>query len=122
MKILVDTSVFIDYLRTQTRENSSFAQLLDQGGIFASIITVGELYSGKSVQTEKGKEVVEKLLAGVEILYSKYDTAQKAGELRAKYNLVIADAFIAAEAIILNLPLATLDKKDFEKIKGLKII
>lgn len=89
--------------------------------LIVSLITVTELYSGKSVQTAKGRKVLEDILAGVEIRIPDLELAIKAGELRAKYQLSLADSYIACLAMDLGLPLSTFDLSDFGKIKELKI-
>jgi predicted nucleic acid-binding protein len=45
-----------------------------------------------------------------------------AGEIRAKNNIDLIDATIAATAVSEKLPIVTLNKKHFQKIPGLKLI
>jgi len=47
--------------------------------------------------------------------------SMRAGEIKAKYNLDLIDAIIGATAILHNLDLVTLNIKDFEKIRGIKL-
>ncbi len=47
---------------------------------------------------------------------------EKAGKIRREVEISLIDAIIAASALELNLSLATLNKKDFKKIKGLALI
>ncbi|KKR48084.1 MAG: PIN domain protein [Candidatus Curtissbacteria bacterium GW2011_GWA1_40_16] len=104
-KVLLDTSVIIDFLRRKDKEKSLFAHLLQEGNQTAvSIITHCELYAGKSVWEEKdAKEELE------------------AGQIRAKSDLNLLDAIIAATAKIYNLELATLNLKDFKKVEELHL-
>jgi len=68
-------------------------------------------------------EVLEKLLSNIEILPLEEKISKKAGQISASNNnLEIVDAIIAATAISHNLDLATLNIKDFHKIKGIKLL
>lgn len=49
-------------------------------------------------------------------------TSERAGEIRARYNVDIVDAIIAATALIHKLTLATLNIKDFEKIEEVSLL
>ena len=110
MKVVVDTSVIVDYLRTKDLK-SLFVKIKNTGDIVISLITVAELYCGKSVQ-EAGpeRETLEGIAGGAEIMIPDLKIAKSAGYLRAKYQSSLADAFIASLAIEMDLPLATLDK------------
>lgn len=50
------------------------------------------------------------------------DIAAKAIELRKNYTLKLADAIIAATALVQNFTLVTRNTKDFKKIKNLKLL
>lgn len=45
-----------------------------------------------------------------------------AGKIVAKTGIELIDAIIVATAFKCNLPLATLNMKDFGKVKGLKLV
>lgn len=123
-KILVDTSIIIDYLRTKDKDQTILYQLAEgKNELHASILTHTESYSGKSVWEEKEvRNTLKTLLRGIKILSLKEDVSEKAGEIRAKYGLQLVDAVIAATAINNKLTLATLNIKDFAKIDGVKLI
>lgn len=121
MVIVLDTSVVIDFLRRKKPEETWFYKInLEYEEIQLSLITVAELYSGRSAYTRDGMIKLNGLLKGVRIKSPNMEVAKKAGELKMKYKIHIPDAFIAALALDQNLPLATLDSGDFKKIKGLK--
>ena len=122
-KILLDTSVLIDFLRRKDKEKSLLVKLIREDYSLAiCLITHTELYAGKSVwQKKKARGELEKLLAGLEIIMPDQKVSCLAGELRAKYEVNLLDTLIAAEAIVSCLPLATLNLKDFAKIKKVKI-
>jgi predicted nucleic acid-binding protein len=50
------------------------------------------------------------------------ESAKESGILRRDFGLSLGDSFIAQLAIKENLVLATLNKKDFEKIKEIRLL
>lgn len=121
-KVLVDTSVLIDFLRRPKRRDSWYLNLAKQNQLVVSLITVAEIYSGRSAQTKAGKKVLEGILAGVEIRIPNLNIAMTAGAMRAKLDLSLADAFIASLGIVAKLPLASFNSKHFAKVVGLDLI
>lgn len=122
MKVVVDTSVAIDYLRRRDSEKSLYVKLSKHVEIIMSLLAVAELYSGRSVQQEGlAKKNLEEMLTGVEIIIPTIETVKIVGRLRARYDLSLPDAFVAALVLDLNIPLATLDVRDFKQIDGLKM-
>lgn len=117
MRLVVDSSVLVDYLRTLSEE-SLFFSLLDKE-LVLSLVTIGELYSGESAARQE-KEIGE-ILAFVQVESLDADLMKEAGEIRRETKISLLDAIIAATALRLNLPVATLNTKDFEKVKDLKI-
>lgn len=123
MKVVIDTSVAIDYLRRGDSKKTLYMTLSRKEEFVMSLVTVAELYAGRSAQKEeKQKGLIEEMLRGVEVIIPSLDTAKEAGKLRAEYQLSLGDAFVAALALDLNVPLATLDVRDFKKIDGLKML
>lgn len=123
-KVLLDTSIVIDFLRRKDKEKSQLF-FLSRGNnkLFVSIITHTELYSGKSAwENKKAHQELETLFSGIKILPLDEEISQKAGKIRAEHNTNLLDAIIAATAIEHSLLLSTLNLKDFEKIKDLKIL
>jgi len=119
--ILLDTSIFIDYLRQKNKEKSPLFKLTDNN-FYISLITHTELFSGKSVWEKKARqEEIETILYKITILPFSIETSKLAGKLRATYNTDLIDSIIAATAIINNLELVTLNAKDFKPIPDLKI-
>jgi len=122
MKVLADTSVIIEYLRKTKKEKTIFSSLLDSyATIFISIITAGELYAGKSVEKKEVVQEIEKLIQSVYIIDIDLELIKRAGEVRRKTDITLVDAIIAASSLRLDLPLATLNLKDFRKVKDLEI-
>lgn len=122
-KVLIDTSILIDFLRRKDKEKSLLFKLLRLNRQPAiALITHAELFAGKSVwRKKKARQELTDLIAGLEIILPNEEVSQLAGKFRAKYQINLLDAMIAAEAVISQLPLLTLNLKDFQKIRGLKL-
>ncbi len=122
-KLLVDSSIFIDFLRVKEKEKTPFFRLVKKNNQFyTSIIVHTEIYSGKSVW--KGEESyleVENLFSGIKILPITEEISKKVGELKANFMPDIVDAVLAATALLNKLTLVTLNIKDFNKIEELKL-
>lgn len=123
--ILVDTSILIDFFRKTDKSNSILINLVKKGYSFKiSAITEFEIYSG----TNKNQlSFWNQLLEKIEILAFDKEVVKVAVELNnalksKRKQIDIADLFIAATAINNKLPIATLNKKHFERIDNLKII
>lgn len=122
--ILVDTSIIIDYLRQKDKGKTTQFNL-EKGSykLFISIITYAESYAGKGIwERNEAKEILKKLLSGFQVLPLDEEISEQAGAIRARYDTSITDAIIAATAISHKLKLATLNTKDFNKIKTLKLL
>ncbi|HTK20590.1 MAG TPA: type II toxin-antitoxin system VapC family toxin [Mucilaginibacter sp.] len=123
--MVIDTSLFIEFLRSKQKENTKLYNLTDSTPYYLSPVTLFELFMG-ATSAEKEKDV-RTLTDGLNILPFDDTIALKAGhiyhELRKKNQLIeFRDIFIAATCLVNELPLATLNKKHFERIEGLTII
>lgn len=120
---MLDTSVLIDFLRRKDKEKNLLVQIIHSGySPVISLITQTELFAGESVwRSKKARKELENLLSGLEMILINKKVSQSAGKIRVKYQINLLDAIIAAEAIVSNLPLATLNVKDFKKIRKIKI-
>lgn len=123
-KVLLDTSVLIDFLRRKDKEKSLLVKIIRSGYSPAiSLITHTELYAGKSIwKSKKARTELENLLSGLEIIIIHEKVSRLAGKLRAKYEINLLDAMVAAEAATSNLSLATLNLKDFNKIREISLL
>ena len=123
--VLADTSILIDYFRKTDKSNSSLISLLEQGYDFAiSAISYQEIYSGT---TPAQLPFWQDLLKQTTVLAFSQNIAQIAvdinDELKKKRKQIdMADLFIAATAITHNLPIATLNRRHFERIDSLNIM
>jgi predicted nucleic acid-binding protein len=122
-KVVVDTSVLIDFLRARDKANTLFTTLVASDyQLCISIITHTELYAGKSVwERQVARRDLNTLLSNLKLLPLTENISQKAGQLKAKHNIDLLDAIIAASAINNHIELATINTKHFRHIRGLKI-
>ncbi|HRO43951.1 MAG TPA: type II toxin-antitoxin system VapC family toxin [Flavipsychrobacter sp.] len=123
--VLADTTVLIDFFRKADKANSKLITLFDQGYDFSiSAITHYEIYSGA---TSAQLQFWESVLARTKVLPFDQTISKAAVEINAlskrkRKQIGIADLFIAATAIKNNMPLATLNRKHFDRIDGLSLL
>ena len=123
--ILVDTSILIDYYRKTNKANSAWVALIDKGFEFAiSAITKYELYSGA---TQSQITFWDSILTSISVISLDENCVDTAVQINAvlkqkRKQIDLADLFIAATAMTSNLPIATLNKKHFDRIDRLSIV
>jgi len=107
--VLVDTDLFIDHLRG--------ARQLEVAGnrLHYSVITRAELFAGN---TASG--LISTLLAPFREVPVDRSIAERAGRIRRASGVRLPDALIAATAIEGRLSLATRNRSDFERVRGLR--
>lgn len=122
-KILLDTSIIIDFLRRNDKEKTLLFQLAKEE-LYLSIITHTELYAGKSVwKNKQALAELEDLFSGMKIIRLDENISKRAGFTKSESkNTSLIDCIIASTAIYYNLELATLNIKDFSSIKKLKLL
>lgn len=121
--VILDTNILIDALRKKHGVTllEEILKTTPREDISISVISIQELYQGKSVMDVEKETEMQTLLAPLKILPYSYEVAKQAGELvRAKnFEITFADAAIAATAIVNHIPLYTLNQKDFLRIPNL---
>lgn len=122
-KILLDSSVIIDFLRRKNKEDSLLYKFtVESYQLSISIITHAELYSGSRVwENKEDARELQIVLQGIKILPINENISKKAGQIRAIYKVALLDALIAATALENKLKLVTLNIKDFEKVPKLTL-
>ncbi|HJX05599.1 MAG TPA: type II toxin-antitoxin system VapC family toxin [Candidatus Nanoarchaeia archaeon] len=121
--LLLDSDVIIDFLRGQQKVKSLFYDI-EQGRMEAafSTITETELFAGKSCNSLEEQQKIDALLGLMKRLSLDKNAARKAGELKRRYELGLADAVIAATAITNSIKIiSTKNKKHFAKVKEVTI-
>jgi tRNA(fMet)-specific endonuclease VapC len=122
--LVIDTGIFIDYLRKTEKSKTILASLPNDSSLFVSAVTVYELMMGAT--NEQKKKDVETLLEGISVLPFDEEVSVKAAEIYhnlRRRNLMIEfrDIFIAATALIFQLPIKTLNKDHFQRIETLEL-
>jgi tRNA(fMet)-specific endonuclease VapC len=120
--ILCDTDIPIEFYRNNQGILTTL-QEIGQNNIAISVITSGELIYG-ALNKKELKQIRRNINSLLEFSVND-DISFTFIELLEKYslshNLEIADAIIAATAISKNIPLFTLNKKDYRFIIELKL-
>ena len=120
--MVVDTSIFIEFLRAKDKKKSSLFAISDSMQLFISSVTMYELLMG-AIDENKQKDI-RLLTEDIPVLPFDERVSKKAAEtyhqLRRENKMIeFRDIFIAATCLVFELPLKTLNKKHFERIKEL---
>ena len=124
-KIIIDTSVLIEYFRKTDKNKTTLVQLsLEFNHIYISSITEFEIFNGATPnQIQFWNELISKLT----ILDFDSQAARVAATVvnnlkKKRKSIDKPDLFIASTALLHKMSLATLNKKDFEVIDSLNVI
>jgi predicted nucleic acid-binding protein len=124
-KLLIDTSILIDYFRRTDKEKSRLIHHFRRfQKIYISSITEFEIYNGA---TDAHKEFWDKMLTRIIVLdfdsLAAREAARIVSELKPKRKTIDKpDLFIAAIAIVNGLTFDTLNVKHFIHIDSLKFL
>jgi predicted nucleic acid-binding protein len=120
-KVLLDSDMLIDHLRGYEPARQ-YLKRFEAGEVagYLSIITVAELAAGHMRQ-EAEETKVQHLLALFTHIDLDYAIAWRGGEIRRHYQTRLADALIAATALMHHLRLATRNLQHFTPIEGLQV-
>ena len=123
--MVVDTTVFIEFLRAKDRTKTTLANLPPDTKLYVSAVTVFELFSGAT--DERKYSDVNTLLQDLLVLPVNAEVGEKSGEifrqLRSSGLMIEAtDILIAATALIYEMPVLTLNKRHFEIVQGLVVV
>ena len=120
--ILCDTNILIEFYKNNLPIVDELRKI-GQSRLTISVITQAELYYGALNKVELSK--IKRHLALLQALPVSTDVSAKFIELMEAYSLshklAIPDAIIAATAIIHDVPLYTLNLRDFRFINGLTL-
>jgi tRNA(fMet)-specific endonuclease VapC len=126
VSFLLDTDTCSAYLRGHRNVFNRFVQ--HSGGLFASMITVGELYAwaNRAAASPRLPHGVTRLLVEVRPLMVDLDVAQVFGRVRANLldrGVVVPanDLFIAATALLRDFTIVTHNVRHFQLVPGLRI-
>ena len=116
---LLDTDIFIDFFHGIPEAVLFFHKYAEE--IIFSSITEAELLAGKICNDPIEREKVFHLLSQFEKIPADNPLVQIAGDFRRKYGVELPDALIAASAYLIDAPLVTRNKKDFERIPDIRV-
>lgn len=122
VKIVIDTSIFIDHIR-RGKSLEKLVDIVSRGGkqMLVPVIVVGELLAGKSMKTRADQKQLLNMFRGAMIVDINSEVACEYGKVRRSGQAFGNDAWIAACCLVHKARLATLNKKHFIDVKGLKL-
>lgn len=123
--MVIDTGIFIEHLRAKDKFKTSLYIISENTELFISSVSLYELYMGASTK-EKENDILL-LTEDLEVLPFSESVSIKAAqiyhELRTSNKMIeFRDIFIAATCLVYKMPILTLNKKHFKRIKGLEIL
>jgi tRNA(fMet)-specific endonuclease VapC len=125
--VILDTNIIIEHLRLPPAKKSLLLQIVNKYPkelLGLSIVSVQELYEGRSTRNEAKEKDLLSTITPLKILPFSFEIAKMAGEIARDLDhpIELADAAIAASAIINGCQLATLNQKDFIGIPHLELM
>jgi predicted nucleic acid-binding protein len=118
---LIDTNILIYHTKGSQRTVDFISGLISQRAFHISILTKIE-FLGWDKHNLEGFEKCKKLIEFASVYPVEEEIANKAIELKRGMKIKLADAVIAATAILKNMKLATRNVEDFKMIKDLEVI
>jgi hypothetical protein len=123
-RILVDTDVLIDAGRAVEVAIVQLETAAQKSNLAVSIITQMELVVGCRNRTEL--QIMERFLERFEIIKLSEAISDRAIDLlrnyRLSHGLLIADALIAATAIVIDAAMLSKNQRDYRFIQGLNLL
>ena len=124
MKILLDTSVWIEFFRGNKKLREKLEDIIKTSRIVITGPVISEILLG--IRDDKEKRKVENLLKNLTIINPSWNDYVHAGEIghslrKNGKTIPLIDLIIAAVCIRNNITLFTLDKH-FKEIKELKLL
>ena len=123
MKVVVDTSILIDYIRGGDKW-ITFIQELEEGSeLYLPTIVIFELFSGKSTKVPAHTTEILYFLRQFHRIELDETIAKRAGELYRdiNQNFQVPDYIIAASALSIGGSVLTLNHKHFQQIPALDL-
>jgi tRNA(fMet)-specific endonuclease VapC len=124
VKIIIDTSVWIEYFRN----NKDFVQFIEENLDMENIYITGPIISEllQGVRSSKEYESLSESLEGLPYENTVYDDWKKSGQIlfdlkKKAITIPVTDAIIGSVALRLNAAILSLDSH-FKHISGLKML
>jgi tRNA(fMet)-specific endonuclease VapC len=124
-RVLIDTSILIEFFRKTRKEKSFLWKIKETSECYISSITLFELLCG--VKTEKHREDIKRVTHWLETLYFDDHIAEMAASIfqnLKQHNQLMdhRDIFIAATAKYHGLTIATLNTGHFDRIEDVVLL
>lgn len=117
---IIDSNVIIDYMnRSLPKSGMTFMRSVVNKTPNISVISKIEVLSYTNIDS---KNILKEFVDSSVIFDLTSEIVTKTIEVRQKKNIKVADAIIAATALIFDFTLLTRNTDDFKNITGLKII
>jgi predicted nucleic acid-binding protein len=117
---LIDTNILIYHTKGSQAVSSFMRDVVTQQAFNISILTKIE-FLGWEKHTPEGFHKCEQLIKLANIYAIDEDIAEQAIGLRRRVKIKLADAVIAATALVNNLKLATRNMEDYKAVNELEI-
>jgi tRNA(fMet)-specific endonuclease VapC len=123
--MVIDTGLFIEHIRAKNKLNTTLYLLPESSELFISAVSLYELYMGAATPDKEND--IRTITEDLQVLPLNNFVAIKAARLyhslKQQNKLIeFRDIFIAATCIVNDMPLATLNKKHFQRINELELI
>lgn len=123
--MVIDTSLFIEHLRAKDKTQTALFRLSDTEVRYVSTVSVYELSVGATDAAKTAS--IRHELQGLLVLPFSTEIAEKAAEIfrdlrRRGLMIELTDIFIAAIALVNDLPIKTLNTRHFERVTGLELM
>lgn len=123
MKIVIDSSIYIDHLRSVKGKYREIISLGKNENIsfYTPTMVIVELWTGLSSRDISILNTIKRLIKPTKIIDLNRQIAERAGILIRENQIGdTEDAIIAATALELDAQLATMNVKHFKNVKGLQ--
>ncbi len=118
---LIDTNILIYHTQGEPRATEFIGKRISLHSFNISILTKIE-FLGWDKHSPQGLEKCKRLLEIANVILLDDEIAEKAIEIRKHGKVKLADAVIAATALLHDLQLVTRNAEDFKQVKSLKIL
>jgi len=122
--VIVDTDILIDAGRGVAHALSCLQTIDRQSALATRAVTQMELLVGS--RNKREQDDIEKFLSRFQIIKITGSASDMAVDLLRRYRLshglLIADALIAATAVVFNAPLISKNQRDYKFIAGLDLL
>lgn len=123
MKLVLDTSIIIDYLRGGNLWGILLTKIDRTTVFYIPTMVIYEIFSGGSMRSTKAIEKVDFFIKHFERIELNEKIAKLAGQLyrNDKLKAGVADYIIAASALSIGASVVTLNQKHFQQIPALDL-